>query len=91
MKDKVITYIRKNKLIEPGDNVLVALSGGPDSVCLLDILYKLKDKLNITLGAVHINHMLRGEDSDKDEEYVIELCNKIGIPSYIKRVDINAY
>lgn len=91
LKDKVITYIRKNKLIEPGDNVLVALSGGPDSVCLLDILYKLKDKLNITLGAVHINHMLRGEDSDKDEEYVIELCNKIGIQSYIKRVDINAY
>lgn len=91
MEDKVIAYIKKNKLIEPGDNVLVALSGGPDSVCLLNILYKFKDELNITLGAAHINHMLRGEDSDRDEKYVIELCNKIGIPSYIKRVNINNY
>ena len=71
--------------------MLVALSGGPDSVCLLNILYKFKDELNITLGAAHINHMLRGEDSDRDEKYVIELCNKIGIPSYIKRVNINNY
>ena len=57
LEDKVIAYIKKNKLIEPGDNVLVALSGGPDSVCLLNILYKFKDELNITLGAAHINHM----------------------------------
>lgn len=91
MEDKVIAYIRKNKLIESGDKVLVALSGGPDSVCLLNILCKVKDEFNITLGAAHINHMLRGDDSDKDEEYVIELCNKMEIPSYIKKVDINTY
>ena len=47
------------------------LSGGPDSVCLLHILYELKDKFNLNLGATHINHMLRGEEAVKDEKYVI--------------------
>mgnify|MGYP002185705227 CR=1 FL=1 len=89
--NKVKAFVIENKLIQNGDRVLVALSGGPDSVCLLNILYELKKDFNIEIAAAHVNHMLRGEDSDKDEEYVIELCNKIGIPSYIKRVDINAY
>lgn len=88
MLSKVISYINNNKLIQKQDKVLVALSGGPDSVCMLHILYKLKDIFNIELGAVHINHMLRGEESDKDEEYVIELCNELGINYYVKRIDI---
>ena len=88
MLDKVINYIRDNKLIQEEDKVLVALSGGPDSVCLLHILYKLKKVINIELGAIHINHMLRGEDSDNDEKYIGQLCDELGINYYVKRIDI---
>lgn len=88
MLKKVTNYINENKLLEKKDKVLVALSGGPDSVCLLHILYKLKDIFNIELGAIHINHMLRGEESDKDEKYIGELCEKLGINYYVKRIDI---
>lgn len=88
MLSKVTNYIKENELIKQSDKILVALSGGPDSVCLLHILYELKGKFNLDLGAIHINHMLRGEESDKDEKYIINLCNKLGIKHYVKRIDI---
>ena len=88
---KVISYIKDNKLIKSGDKILVALSGGPDSVCLLNILFELKEELDIDIGAAHVNHLLRGEDAFKDEEYVIKICDEIGIPCFVTRVDINNY
>ena len=77
-------------MIEKGDSVLVALSGGPDSVCLLHILYSLSKKMNILLYAAHVNHCLRGEEAIKDEKYAEELCQSLNIPFYCKRVDIKA-
>ena len=91
MLRKVLSYIKDNKLIESGDKILVALSGGPDSVCLLNILVELKEELNIDIGAAHINHLLRGEDAFKDEEYVVEICKEMEIPCFVTRVDINKY
>jgi tRNA(Ile)-lysidine synthase len=91
MLKKVMSYIKDNKLINSGDRILVALSGGPDSVCLLNILFGLKKELNIEIGAAHINHLLRGEDAYKDEEYVIKICEEIGVPCFVTRVDINNY
>lgn len=88
MLDKVIDYIKENEIIKQGDKILVALSGGPDSVCLLHILYRLKDTFNLELGAIHINHMLRGEEADNDEKYIIKLCDKLGINHYVKRINI---
>ena len=88
MLDKVIDYIRENEIIKQGDKILVALSGGPDSVCLLHILYRLKDTFNLKLGAIHINHMLRGEEADNDEKYIIKLCDELGINHYVKRINI---
>ena len=88
MLDKVVNYIKENELIQQGDQILVALSGGPDSVCLLHILYELKDKFNLNLGAIHINHMLRGEESEKDEKYIVKLCDELGIKHYVKRINI---
>jgi tRNA(Ile)-lysidine synthase len=86
-----MSYIKDNKLIKSGDKILVALSGGPDSVCLLNILSSLREELSIDIVAAHLNHLLRGEDSFKDEEYVIDICNRMGIKCFIKRVDINSY
>nr|WP_272509088.1 tRNA lysidine(34) synthetase TilS [Clostridium ganghwense] len=71
------------------DKVVVAVSGGPDSICLLHILYTLKNELDITLVGAHVNHCLRGEEAYKDEEYVKEFCKSIGIECFVKRVDVH--
>lgn len=89
MINKVKHFIEKNKLLNKKDKVLVALSGGPDSICLLHILYSLKDDMKLEIGAAHINHMLRGDDALEDEIYVKEFCEKLGIPCYIDRIDID--
>lgn len=86
--NKVEEFILDNKLFIKNEKILVALSGGPDSVCLLHILYKLKEKFNIELGAIHINHMLRDKEADEDEKYVSNLCDELKIKCYIKRIDI---
>lgn len=91
MYKKVLSYIKDNNLIEFGDKVLVAVSGGPDSICLLNILFKLKEDLNIDIGVAHLNHMLRGEDALGDEEYVINTCEKMNISCFVKRMDIETY
>lgn len=89
LEKKVLNYIKENSMIQEGDKVLIALSGGPDSVCLLNIMNNLKKELNITLFAAHINHCLRGKEADEDEAYVKEICNRLGIECYVKRADIN--
>ena len=67
MINKVKAFVIENNLIENGDRVLVALSGGPDSVCLLNILFEFKEDFNIEIAAAHVNHMLRGDEAFKDE------------------------
>ncbi|MDP2628327.1 MAG: ATP-binding protein, partial [Nanoarchaeota archaeon] len=64
IEQKVLKFISDKNLLEENGNVLVGLSGGPDSVFLLHFLKKYSKKLKITVGAVHINHMLRGKEAD---------------------------
>ena len=80
--------INKYHLINNGDSVVVGVSGGPDSVCLLHVLYTLRERLQIKLHAVHINHMLRGAESEEDEKYVKELCEKLEIPAHFFSIDV---
>ena len=89
MSDKVMKYIKENLMFDKGDKVIVAVSGGPDSTCLLYILNGLKEELGITLVGAHINHCLRGDESDKDEEYAKETCESLGMNFYSKKVDIH--
>ncbi|MCY6356599.1 tRNA lysidine(34) synthetase TilS [Clostridium sp. ZS2-4] len=89
MIDKVIGYIRDNKMFNKGDKVVVGVSGGPDSICLVHVLHVLQDKLGIDLVAAHINHCLRGEEADKDEEYVKKFCQNIGIECFVKKIDVH--
>lgn len=87
--DLVLDTIKEYNMIKNGDRVIVALSGGADSVCLLHILNSLKrESLNFTLEAVHINHCIRGKESDGDESFCEKLCQSINIPLKIFRVDI---
>ena len=83
MLNKLLTFIRRYDLIAPGDTVICAVSGGSDSVALLFALYLLKDKLGITLEAAHFNHHLRGEESDRDEVFVKDLCDRYDIPLHV--------
>ncbi len=89
MKDKVLKTIAENNMINDGDRIIIALSGGPDSITLLHILHTLKNKLNITIYAAHVNHLLRGKDAYKDEELCKKYCDELGILCFVKRVDIN--
>lgn len=85
---KVIDTIKTCNMFETGDRVIVALSGGADSVCLLDVLYKLKEEYKLTLYAAHVNHCLRGEESLRDEDFAGRLCEKYNIPLFVKTVDV---
>jgi tRNA(Ile)-lysidine synthase len=87
--DKVMNFIKENSMFEKGDKVIVAFSGGPDSTCLLYILNELKVELGITLLGAHLNHCLRGLESDKDEDYAKKTCENLNIDFYSKRVDIH--
>ncbi len=71
--------LKQSGLIQKGDTIIVALSGGPDSVCLFDLLFKLKDKLEIKLLICHYNHKIRGKASDMDERFVVKLCQERGV------------
>ncbi len=80
MLNKLLSFVRRQDLIQPNDAVTVAISGGADSVALLFALYLLKDKLKFRLSAAHFNHHLRGAESDRDEAYVRDFCNRYDIP-----------
>lgn len=87
LQETVLETIRKYNLIEQDDTIIIGVSGGPDSMCLLDILYCLKNTLSINIAVAHINHMIR-EEADKETEYVKNYCKEKDIPCYIKKVDV---
>ena len=90
-EEKVLRFIRENRLLKKGEKLVVAVSGGPDSVCLLHILYKLQKGLGVSLHVAHLNHRLRGADADADAEYVARLAQKLKIPATVEARDVKAY
>ena len=88
MLEKVLNAIERFSLINKGDTVTVALSGGADSVALLHALWSLRDKLSINVKAAHLNHGIRGAEADRDEAFVKWLCLKFDIPIVCETVDI---
>ena len=77
--DILSRFIKNNRLIEKEDRVVLGVSGGADSVCLLHTLCKLQKALEIRLFVVHINHGIRGKEASRDENYVKELCKKLDV------------
>ena len=91
IRKRFLKFIKEKNIVKSGDKILVGLSGGPDSVCMLNLLCSIRDEEKIEVAAAHINHMLRGEEADKDEEYSKKLCESLGVRFFSKRIDINKY
>lgn len=85
VENKILRMIRRYGMISPGDTVTVALSGGADSVALLYALYLLKGKLGIEVEAVHFNHGLRGEESERDAQFAWRFCEMLDIRCGVHR------
>ena len=88
MVKKVRAFIEENRLLGRGDTVIVALSGGADSVTLFHILLSLRDEYELNLRAAHLNHGIRGEEAQRDEEFVSALCEERGVPLDVRHADI---
>ncbi|MBZ5648067.1 MAG: tRNA lysidine(34) synthetase TilS [Acidobacteriia bacterium] len=91
MKDKVIQYIREHELMRAGDRVVVAVSGGADSVALLRVLLELKDELGIVLSVAHFNHKIRGTEAQRDEDFVGALAHRYGLQFLRSSGDVPQY
>ncbi|MCF8243372.1 MAG: tRNA lysidine(34) synthetase TilS [Melioribacteraceae bacterium] len=91
LEQKAIKFIDRNNLVSPDDSVLIALSGGPDSVLLLLFFEKFKKRFGIDICAAHVNHHLRGNESYEDETFCIELCKKLSVKIFTDDVDVDGY
>lgn len=91
MLEKIIAYIEKYSLIERGDGIVVGVSGGADSVCLLLILVELRKRFLLDLVVVHVHHGIRGKEADEDEEFVRNLASQLEIPFVVERRDVPAF
>ena len=89
VRAKALAVIREEGMLCPGDMVLVALSGGADSVALLHLLLSLKESLGLQeIAALHVNHRIRGEEADQDEAFVQSLCGAWHVPLEIVRREV---
>ncbi|UCB46123.1 MAG: tRNA lysidine(34) synthetase TilS [Spirochaetota bacterium] len=86
--EQVTEYCLDKMLIAKGDKILLAVSGGPDSVALLNIFHELQNKLHIELSVVHFEHGLRGHESVKDQEFVKRMADKLGLSFYTKSMNV---
>ncbi|MDE6424670.1 MAG: tRNA lysidine(34) synthetase TilS [Ruminococcus sp.] len=91
MTDKIFSFIKKYDMINKGDTVICGLSGGADSVCLLVVLMEISRKIGFSVNALHVNHCLRGAESDRDENFCRELCRKLNIPFTAVSCNVKAF
>ena len=90
IEEKILNTIKKYNLINENEKIICGISGGPDSICMLDNLKNIKQKINFEIIVCHINHLARKE-STSDEQYVENYCKKNQIKYYIKRIDVKEY
>ncbi len=91
LREKVERTIARHSLLARGDRVVVAVSGGSDSVCLLSVLHSLARESGLALHVAHLDHMFRGEESAEDARFVSNLAERFGLPATIERFDVPAY
>jgi tRNA(Ile)-lysidine synthase len=88
LQDQVKKTIEKHQMINQGDDLLVAVSGGPDSVALLHLLCDLCKELGLHLEVAHLQHGIRGAEAEEDARFVAELAEKLGLPLHLKTIDL---
>src|SRR3989338_5434044 len=88
IQEQFLRTIQKFRMIEKGETVFVAVSGGLDSAKLLHLLLELRDSWKLKLGILHVNHKLRGKASDQDEAFVKKLAHRFKVPCYVTQVDV---
>lgn len=88
MKNKVLQTIQKYDMLAFGDSVVVGLSGGADSCALLSFLCSVQEEMHLNIYACHLNHLIRGAEAERDEQFVREVCDKKGIPLFVRRLPI---
>jgi len=91
VEQRVLSFINQHQLVSGRRCLLVAVSGGQDSVCLLHVLVRLREQLGIKLHVAHLNHQLRGTESEADARYVSQLAGQLGIPATIEERNVKAY
>ena len=89
--DKVQKQIKKQNMISVKDVVMVGLSGGADSICLLLVLYKLQEQMEFSLEAIHVEHGIRGEESRQDAFFVQQLCKELQVPCDVVSIDVPGF
>ena len=87
---RVRQYAQRYRLFSPGETVVVGVSGGPDSLCLLHLLRRLAPELRLWLHVAHLHHGLRGAEADADAAFVAELADCWGLPCTVGRADVAA-
>lgn len=91
MEEKVLNFINENKLLDVGDRILIGVSGGPDSIALLHFLCSIREKFGLVVIVCHLNHMIRGEEADKDEEFIRNLCKEVELEFYSRKCQVERY
>lgn len=91
LDNRFLKTLSKYNMIKAGEKIIVGVSGGPDSVCLLYLFYKLQKQLDISLEVAHLDHMFRGKESREDALFVKNLCIQWNIPFHEKRVNVPKY
>src|SRR5574337_2080525 len=86
---RVVRTVRSRNLFLCGQHILVAVSGGPDSVALVSILHRLRSSWKLTVSAVHCNYGLRGDESEEDQQFVEAFCRELGVPLHVRRVGLH--
>jgi tRNA(Ile)-lysidine synthase len=87
----VLTYVRSLELLQPGDRVGIAVSGGADSVALLRVALEIRSEIGIVVSVLHLNHQLRGEESDKDEAFVRSVADAHGLEFIGQNQDVGGH
>ncbi|MEE1279732.1 MAG: tRNA lysidine(34) synthetase TilS [Oscillospiraceae bacterium] len=90
MNSKALSTLRRFNMLERGDRVIAAVSGGADSMALLCFLLEIKEEYSLSISVCHVNHLLRGEEAERDQNFVRDFCDKNALPFYLLRCDISS-
>lgn len=88
--ERVANRNKKESLVENGDRIVVGFSGGPDSVFLVEMLFKLREKIDFDIVLVHVNHLLRGEEAQRDEDFSINYGKSKGLKVFARKINITS-